>query len=401
MIFQLSLLKNYRYQTMLFSLFEVTFYVDYVKSYTCINALFDTNRSYNSMKKQNIYIELKFNNSVKYKDCFDYRCRINSLISNTSKQLSLNLKAPYHSDFSQVTDNQLEYLGLVHTLILENCQEITKVIYLKNVSFLNLTGCSHIVDFGELESGTIHELILNNLDVVPGVQKLGKIKKLSLCYSKISQIDINYLGNVQELNLHGNKNIVDVSKLGNIRILDLSFCSNIHDVSHLGNVYKLILRNCEKITDVSQLGNVNELDLSFCINLKNISYLGNVRVLYLRGCSMISDVSYLGTVDTLYLSCCQLVTDVSRLGNVRKLVLYDCQGITDVSKLINVEILNLMGCKGITDVSKLINVKILNLIGCKGITDVSKLITVKTLKLIRDYEKNESKGESDSDLENI
>lgn len=330
-----------------------------IQSFTNINMLLDTNKSYLKYKKDNVYITLGRSSSNKYKNCDEYRTRINNLVKNIRDQLSLNFQNPIGYEFkhklTEVTDENLDYLGCVNALNLANCYEITTVDKLKNVRFLNLSGCYKIINFGELGSGTINELILDNLDKVIGIEKLGKINTLSLRYTKVSQAEINCLGNVQSLNLCGNKEIVDVKQLCDIKSLDLSFCQNIRDVSYLANAYKLILRYCINITNVSKLGNIQELDLSYCTNLIDVSFLRNNKILYLRGCSMICDVTNLGNCDSLYLSNCPFITCVKSLASVRKLVLYGCTGITDIKELMNVKILNLQGCLNVSNIDILVN----------------------------------------------
>jgi hypothetical protein len=340
-------------------LYSIELVINHIQSFTNINALLDTNKEYRGKKKDYVYVQLKLENSIKYKQSHYYRSGINSLVSNIGKQISLTFATPFYRELLElefyVKDNELEFLGLVHSLDLENSRRITEVKHLKNVTLLNLSRCDRILDFSELGSCNVQDLKLDYLESVPGIHKLGNIQTLSLRYTNVDQASINCLQNVQNLNLFGNHSINDVSVFCFMNTLDLSFCKSIVDVSQLGNVRKLTLKNCTGITNVNNLGNVRDLDLSYCINIVDVSFLGNVRKLILIGCSKISDVSCLGNVQILFLNQCTLVTNVDQLSNVKRLCLYGCIGITDVSHLVNVKYLNLQGCENIIDISMLIN----------------------------------------------
>jgi hypothetical protein len=145
-----------------------------------------------------------------YHDDGSFRERILSLMLDTRKQLSLNLR-----NCSNITD--VSGLSGVHTLRLSRCSKITDVSALGGVHTLHLSGCSKITDVSAL--GGVHTLHLSDCSI-----------------------------------------IMDVSALGGVHTLDLSRCSNIMDVSALGGVHFLKLSHCSNITDVSALGGVHTLN---------------------------------------------------------------------------------------------------------------------------------------------
>ena len=168
-----------------------------------INNLLNSTKKLNEYNKRFFYWRLGQTHSFKYYNDTEFYNYINSKMMNPNKQLCISI--------IQKSITSVKHLGNVHTLDLHFCcSNIIDVNCLGNVKFLNLSGCSKIID----------ENIVN-------------------------------LGNVYDLNLSGCNYITDegIRHLGNVYKLDLSWCSNIKNISFLGNVHTLNLSVCNSITD--------------------------------------------------------------------------------------------------------------------------------------------------------
>lgn len=70
-------------------LYSIELVINHIQSFTNINALLDTNKEYREQKRVYVYVQLKYLNSIKYKQLIYYRNEINSLVSNIGKQISV------------------------------------------------------------------------------------------------------------------------------------------------------------------------------------------------------------------------------------------------------------------------------------------------------------------------
>lgn len=172
----------------------------YKNNHININNLLNVSGKFGILKKEKFYWKLnkKYSKSYYYDDI--YKSKLDSLLTDTGTQLSLNLS------------RQISTLG----------------------SLLNSSWHPKISDVSSL--GNVHTLYLH---------RCNSIK------------DVSALGNIHTLSLSGCRNIRDVTALDKVHTLDLSRCQNITDVSSLSNVNTLDLRYCSKTINVGALGNVH------------------------------------------------------------------------------------------------------------------------------------------------
>jgi hypothetical protein len=185
----------------------------------------------------------------------------------------------------------------------------------------------YIIDTIEQSYHSQYDVHINNKDISEEqLETLGSVHTLTLYYCP-DLVDVSALGGVHTLTLYGCHCVVDVSALGGVHTLSLNYCQGVVDVSALGSVHTLSLYDCYGVVDVSALGSVNTLSLYYCHGVVDVSALGGVHTLTLRACTKVVDVSALGGVHTLSLERCHNVVDVSALGSVNTLILEDCPNV--------------------------------------------------------------------------
>jgi hypothetical protein len=110
-------------------------YTDMFKfvSYTDTNNLLNVSVRFQTIKKAKYYWKLNKEYSLKYHDDEDFKIRLNSLLTRSERQLSLNL---------------------------ENCDGVHDISVLSNIHSLNLNSCRNLTTMKA--PGKIHKLDLSN-----------------------------------------------------------------------------------------------------------------------------------------------------------------------------------------------------------------------------------------------
>ena len=145
----------------------------------------------------------------------------------------------------------------------------------------------------------------------------------------------------------------------------------VRDVSSLGEVEDLNIRGCRNISDISCLTRVNSLRISLsCITrgsevLENDGYNLTAEFLNKLKASSItvaynnsfSDTSLLvgRPRTTVAISDCPFVVDISSLSKVNSVLLHTMSGITNVSALAKCLVVYMSKCENVIDVSSLRN----------------------------------------------
>ncbi len=111
----------------------------------------------------------------------------------------------------------------------------------------------------------LHTLSLDQCNNMVNIASLGKIRYLKLYYCDQIE-DVSVLGTVYDLTICNCKKVKDVSGLGSVHRLNLIYCDAIEDVSALGTVYNLSFNTCAGIKDISALDKVLFLTI-YCTQL--------------------------------------------------------------------------------------------------------------------------------------
>ena len=112
--------------------------VKYIQYYTDLRHLFSTSKELLYWRQELQYWKLNINASRQYRNKRKFQNTIDNLVSDPSKQISLN--------FTKAKIKYVSALGNVHTLDLSGCSNITDVSALGNVHTLNLSGYGNISD---------------------------------------------------------------------------------------------------------------------------------------------------------------------------------------------------------------------------------------------------------------
>ena len=128
--------------------------------------------AYQIKRRVSIY-NLKRTYSLKYYNDAAFRNLVLQTITDSRKQLHLNLSS--YGDI--ITD--VSALGNVHTLNLSRCDKIEDVSALGNVHTLDLSYCTKITDVSAL--GNVHTLDLYNCGKITDVSALGNVQNFSAC----------------------------------------------------------------------------------------------------------------------------------------------------------------------------------------------------------------------------
>ncbi|KAF7851812.1 hypothetical protein BT93_L2657 [Corymbia citriodora subsp. variegata] len=214
----------------------------------------------------------------------------------------------------------IENLVSLENLDLRNCKKLANLpfsIYkLPNLMQLILSGCSKFIEFPKKEED------LSDSHSKMGFPKL-QILDLGECPSINSMPDLDLTPNLEELDLHGCKNLErahkSVANHAKLRRLNLEGCSNLHhlpDVLQSKNLQLLNLNDCSKLqrfpdipdkikglqglylegtsieelpASIENLVSLENLDLRNCKKLANLPFsiykLPNLMQLILSGCS--------------------------------------------------------------------------------------------------------------------
>jgi hypothetical protein len=219
-------------------------YTDMFKfvSYTDTNNLLNVSIRFQTIKKAKYYWKLNKEYSLKYHDDEDFKIRLNSLLTRSERQLSLNL---------------------------ENCDGVHDISVLSNIHSLNLNSCRNLTTMSA--PGKIHKLDLSNCNSITDVSALSGLHSLDLSGCQ-GITDVSALNNVHSLGLVGCNTVCDISALINVHILDIRECQKIRNISSVGNVFILDAEDSKDIKDVNVLGkNVYKLDVSDCYGIDDVS----------------------------------------------------------------------------------------------------------------------------------
>lgn len=182
-----------------------------IKSFTDMSNFLHINKKIYQLKKYLYDWILNKEFSLQYYKSSVFKIKLNSLMINSNKQLSLII----NDDDELIED--VSIFSNVYSLNLSFRQKIF------NPNMYNVNGLANV-----------HTLVLSG----------GFIN------------DVSALCNVHTLTLCECYNLKDVSPLVNVNTLTLYDCANITDISMLCNVKKLSLISCRRITDIICLSNI-------------------------------------------------------------------------------------------------------------------------------------------------
>ncbi|CAN1143438.1 Disease resistance protein L6 [Linum perenne] len=187
-----------------------------------------------------------------------------------------------------------------------------------------------------------------NMEKLPSVATLKKLKRLDICESPKFSEKIQGLGELESLD-H----------------LDLSDCTSIERLPDLSSLEglesleKLDVSGCmalERLPDLSGLKNLKELDIGECVKLtelRGLEELQSLRVLKMNDCKSIEklpNISHLKHLETLCLKGCKKLVEIVGIENMERLEtlwLAECtslETLPDLSGLKKLEELNIRGC---------------------------------------------------------
>jgi len=268
--------------------------------------------------------------------------------------------------------------------------DLSLLTRLRNLTNLNLRGCSNIGDIcplASLKSLTSLDLsacrAVTDLGPVAGLVKLTNLKLYS-CRSISDLSPLVTLRNLENLDLSSCKSVTDIRPLSSLtclKSLNLDGCRSLRDICALVgllNLTTLNLSRCDALTDFGSLAaliNLTTLDLNESKSLKDLQPL-----------------AALVSLTSLRLGSCEALKDIgllTKLVKLRSLSLALCTGVKDVSPLVGlVELsdLDLSGLKSLTDLrplANLVSLKELDLSMCNAVIDISplsRLVKLTTLK---------------------
>ncbi len=210
---------------------------------------------------------------------------------------NLDIKSLNVRNSDQVTNLKLENLNQ-----LENISGIDKLDKLKTLSLifldelkdLDLSGCT------SLESLRLHRL--NNLKNISGTQKLDKLKMLSLLgLEELEDLDLRVCTSLERLKLEYLRlKKISFKNLDNLKTLDLNCLYELEDINLSGCTSLESLTFCS-LPNLKKISGTQKLD-----KLKAIILLGldKLEDLDLRGCTSLEDPRFLNLTNlkTIYIS---------------------------------------------------------------------------------------------------
>ncbi len=202
--------------------------------------------------------------------------------------------------------------GVVQSLRLRGCTNLTSVEGLQTIQELDVSHCSMLhsaVCLGGADSD-VRVLHLKGEAYIPPQIRAGppcpvypapwvagvhNIRELDFTNTGLQ--DLNFLldGCVEIFRAQWCTKLTNVYGARRVRVVDLSYCSSIRNAWSLGAtgsyVEALKLHQCTGLTSVRELQNISELDLSFCAKLRDVSTLasGCVERLNITGCKGIDN----------------------------------------------------------------------------------------------------------------
>jgi hypothetical protein len=114
-------------------------------SFRSINNLLYVSKKYERVKKVKFYWMLNKKYSIKYYREDAFRMRLNLLLSDVSKQLSLDLQR-------RDAIEDVSTLDHIHWINLSHCRKLIDISSLRNVSILDIRGCYKIINVTALSN---------------------------------------------------------------------------------------------------------------------------------------------------------------------------------------------------------------------------------------------------------
>lgn len=191
-----------------------------IKSFTNISKFLYVNKKIYQLKKYLYDWILNKKFSLQYYKSFVFKIKLNNLMINPNKQLSLII-----NDDDELIEN-MSILSNVYSLNLSFRQKFF------NENMYNINGLSNI-----------HTLVLSG-EFINNVSALRNVHTLTL-YECYNLKDVSPLANVNTLTFHDCANITDINMLCNVKNISLISCCRITDITCLSNV--IYIYDCPKI----------------------------------------------------------------------------------------------------------------------------------------------------------
>ncbi|CAN1143437.1 Disease resistance protein L6 [Linum perenne] len=277
--------------------------------------------------------------------------------------------------------SELESLKYLNIKDCESLERLPCLAGLKKMNRLCICRCyclTEIQGLGELES-------LDHLDLrLPDLSRLGLLKTLVLdnC-ERLSSVDcLKALEALESLNLGDCQSIERLpllSRLGKLEKLvmnDSLHLREIESLEGLESLEKLDVSGCmalERLPDLSGLKNLKELDIGECVKLtelRGLEELQSLRVLKMNDCKSIEklpNISHLKHLETLCLKGCKKLVEVVGLEEL------------------NLSLLDISGCKllsGLPSLSKLVKLKRINLQGNQNLREIVGIENMERLETL-------------------
>ncbi|CAN1143432.1 Disease resistance protein L6 [Linum perenne] len=222
-----------------------------------------------------------------------------------------------HLDLSDCTSIErlpdLSRLGLLKTLVLDNCERLSS---------------------------------LREIESLEGLESLEKLD-VSGCMALERLPDLSGLKNLKELDIGECVKLTELrglEELQSLRVLKMNDCKSIEklpNISHLKHLETLCLKGCKKLVE----NNIDGLE-----NLQSLAYLTMTRCLAMQ---RLPSLANLKKMDTLIISGFPNITEIEGLGELDSLqaVRFDnctsLQRLHDMSKLTRLKSLSVGGCQSL------------------------------------------------------
>jgi hypothetical protein len=177
---------------------------------------------------------------------------------------------------NNITD--VNVFSRAHTLIIKDCPNITNVKCLDSVRVLELQSMNVVSGLGALKN--MHELTLCNIDGSIDCHEINHVHTLVLdeCH-EITNIDALGEGSIVNLTLRRCQNVVDVSGLGSVRNITIESCQNIINIDALDDIDNLTLDRCSGIMDISHIKNIGAVTVNNGNDITHTSVVHDTDVL--------------------------------------------------------------------------------------------------------------------------
>jgi hypothetical protein len=362
-----------------------------VESFTSpdsLRNLLNTSKSIFSLpKKEAVYHCLNRYYSMKYITDGDFRNRVNKVIFNPGRQLSL--------DLTHYAEGNVLTLPAVHKITFRK-------LHLVTVSHLALASCFSLL----LEGFPL-------LERVSGLKRIETLKLINLP----ALCGIDYFQFLQEIEMVNCSFFQDCSTIAHVPVIHLNNCSTLNDISPLGkHQVHVTVAYCPKLTSVASLSRVKTVELYHCKMVADVSSLSTVRYLTIVDCegtldlralyhnySLVYKSTFRSTfpiranpnvtlmVHSLkhlkYIHCALEQSQLNNLSQLSCARFHQCDfspnimQVVDLNALAKVYYVEIRGCTGVVDVNCLSSVHTLIIDSYNSYFNVDGLGNVHTLKL--------------------